>query len=120
MRKLLVLLSVIIICLTFVGCAEITNTTVEVVEAEIIHTYYDESNVRMIWTGKSYLYNTDPADYEITVSYDGLEKTFDDEEFFNECGGLKSEGKKVELNLVTDYYDNGNIRRHLELIEEKN
>ena len=117
MKKLLALLSVVIVCLTFVGCAEITNTTIEVVEAEIIRTYYDESNVRMIWTG--YIYSRDPADYEITVSYEGLEKTFDDEEFFDECGGLDSKGKKVELNLVTDYYDNGNTRRHLELIDEE-
>lgn len=119
MKKLLALLSVVILCLTFVGCAKITNTTVEMVKAEITDTYYDESRVRLIWTGKSYVCSRDPANYEITVSYDGLEKTFDDEEFFNECGGLGSKGKKVELNLITDYYDNGNIRRHLELIDEK-
>lgn len=90
------------------GCANIqpekqlvtaTVTDKEYVESHTDYGYYYDS-----WKGKfRWKFKTFPAEYNITIEYEGISKTYDRRSLFDEY----EIGDEIEMEL-TSYYDENN------------
>ena len=109
MKKIFTLLLTLLLCVSFVGCAEVVNTETEVVTATIADA--DRDPVRLI--GRV----THPADYDILLKYEDIEEWVDvSSSTYSEYKELI--GTTIEVNLITTYYDDGTQQQWLEFIEE--
>lgn len=115
MKKILCILLLILLTLPLVGCAEIIDTKTEVVEATIIDVDYDPMWFQPVKVGKVNSMITHPADYDICLKYENIEQWID-------VSSAKYDVYKellnttIEVNLITDYYDDNTIKQRLELI----
>ena len=108
-NRLLCVLVLMIFAFSLCGCAKIVDTKTEIVEATIVDIDRDPT----ICTGKV----TIPADYDICLQYADIEIWVDISK--SEYNRYKdSVGTTMEVKLITTYYDDGTIKRSLDLIEE--
>lgn len=108
MKKVLCMLFIVIFIFTLGGCAKIINTEIEVVEATIIDVDRDP----MMKIGSTFR----PADYDILIKYNDVETWIDvSRREYNEY--KKIIGTTIEVNLVTNYYEDNTIKQYLKLIQ---
>ena len=109
MRKTLIaiLLATTLLCLS--GCAELISE--EVIEVEAVITEVDRDPARLI--GKVMR----PADYDIYFEYDGVSGSLDISRATYNVYKDKV-GETIKCNLFIRTYDDGTIRRILEVKEE--
>lgn len=109
-KKFINILGVLLVSIsTLTGCTKCINKKTETVKATITNEYYkpEESHITFI-AGKPQLY-TDYAEYEITVSYDGVEYSLTDSDTYKKYHGRI--GETVQATLITKTYDNGKVKK---------
>jgi len=106
-KKITSLLLPSILLLSCVGCAECISTEYTEVPVTVVNEYHRASWVRRVWTGKSFAMITHPAQYEITVDYDGIEYTFNSKELYDKYKDKIGQTVTGELEIKT--YDDGTV-----------
>jgi hypothetical protein len=106
-KRIISLLLSSVLLLSCVGCAECISTEYTEVSVTIVNEYHCASRVRRVWTGKSFAMTTYPAQYKITVDYDGIEYTFDDKELYDKYKDKIGQTATGELEIKT--YDDGTV-----------
>lgn len=117
MKKLLILILTIALLLPYlVSCAELINTETQEVDAIVTDVYYKKKWVQMIYSGKTMIPIVHRAQYQVTLTYENITLTVDNEEFYNTY--KDSIGTTVKCDLITEYYDDGSIYRTLKRKEQ--
>ena len=106
---LLILIAVIV---SLTGCAKLTDTREEVVEATIVDTYHKGAWVHVMVIGKSIIPVSHPAKYEVTLKYNEIQTTIDNSDLYSICHGKN--GTTIQCNLITKSYDDGSVKQFLE------
>jgi hypothetical protein len=108
-KKLACILISILIIFSLVGCASVVSTKTEMVEVVIVDIDKDP----MICTGKVVI----PADYDILLKHSDLEVWVDisrsEYDIYKDLVGTT-----MTAELITTEYDDGTIKRQLELLED--
>ncbi len=99
----------IVMCIFITGCQSIDKKEEIEVTATVTAVQYKHSYITYIpmYTGKFFTNITQfhPEQYLVTVAYDDLSKTFDDETLYKKV----KKGDKVELILYNGYDKEGNL-----------
>lgn len=116
MKKIvsITLIAVLLICCT--GCSELINIETKEVDAVIADVYYKSAWVQPISTGKTMIMVTHPAQYKVTFEYEDVTLTVNNKKLYDFC--KDNIGATVKCNLIIGYYDDGTVRKTLELKEE--
>lgn len=83
MKRILTTLLIVGIILSLVGCRKLINTEYKTVEVTITDKYYRSMWLQPITTGKVTTFITHPAVHNITVKYNDIEYTIDDDDTYN-------------------------------------
>ena len=113
MRKIgIVAASLLIGLSTLTGCTKCIKETTEPVKVKIVNEYYDPGTIRVAGysDGRPIMKNK-PAEYEITVEYDGVDYSFNSESVYRKYHGRI--GQTVSAVLVTKTYDDGEVRQYI-------
>ena len=104
---------IIIVCLviSLVGCAKLVSTEYENIEVNIVDTHYNGAWVQPISAGKVTTYVTHPAEYEVTVEYNGVSYTIDDENTYNRYKDKIGQTTIGTLEIRT--YDNNEVKYNI-------
>lgn len=104
---------VVIICLVFllVGCAKVVNTEYESVEVNIVDIHHRAMWLQPMKAGKVTTFITHPAVYEITVEYNNVEYTIDDQDAYNRYKDKLGQSTIGTLEIRT--YDDGTVRYNI-------
>lgn len=116
MKKIIsiTLIAVLLICCT--GCSELINIETKEVDAVITDVYYKSAWVQPISTGKTMIMVTHPAQYKVTFEYEDVSLTVNNKKLYDFC--KDNIGATAKCNLIIGYYDDGTVRKTLELKEE--
>lgn len=104
---------VVIICLVFllVGCAKVVNTEYESVEVNIVDIHHRAMWLQPMKAGKVTTFITHPAVYEITVEYNNVEYTIDDQDIYDRYKDKIGQTAIGTLEIRT--YDDGTVRYNI-------
>ena len=106
-----IILTFLLIALTMfslVGCAECINTEYENVEVNIVDEYYQAMWLQQVVAGKVTTIITHPAQYNITVEYNGIEYTISDSDTYNRYKDKVGQTAVGTLEIRT--YDDGSVK----------
>ena len=102
--KRFILIVVMIMCATLTGCEEIKKEEIINVDATVIDTQYQAMYTVFIpiFNGKSIIVipQVHPAEYNVTISYEDVSKTFNDKNLFMSV----KDGDTIKMELHK-YYD---------------
>lgn len=115
-KKLLIFLSLLMLSISLVGCDEIIRTETKEVEVAIVDSYYKDSWLQPLWTGKTFTYIRHSAEYQITVEYSGVEYDFDDEDIYKAYKDKIGQTATGILEII--YYDSGHIYQEVVGLKE--
>ena len=92
------------------GCKTCISSETFKDEAVIVKTVYTPTRIAYVHTGKvtSPIIYPDPASYDVTLSYDGIEHQFDNSSLYNYC--KKHEGESIQVDISIDKFDDGTTR----------
>lgn len=120
MKRISILLLIAILCLILSSCAKVISEESVEVEAIITDTDYDPpyTTTRIIKTGKVMIPQVIqyPADYDIFLEYEGVTLEWDvDEDTFKQYANKI--GNTIKCCLITRTYDDGTIKKELQVIK---
>lgn len=118
MKKIISIALIALTLFCFTGCAELINTETQEVDATITDVYFKSAWVQLIPTGKTMVTVTHPAQYKVTFEYEGVTLTVNNKKIYDFC--KENIDCTVKCNLIIEYYDDGTVRKTLELKEEPN
>lgn len=109
------LITIIVILLT--GCAECISTTESSVQVKVVDSYYKPAYNTVIINPALHIMTpvSYPAEYRITVEYDGFEYDIEKESAYKKYH--KKIGEYVNATLETSKYDNGTVRYDITALE---
>ena len=96
--------------LTLVGCVKCISTETSTVQVKVVDKYHRESYMTMSYNHatKTMIPRSHPADYGITVEYDGAEYSISGSDTYRKYS--TKIGEYVNGTLETKRYDDGTIR----------
>ena len=108
-----ILLTVLFMGLVLTGCAECISTETSTVNVKVIEQYHkdDDTNVYYNVSLKQTMVIHDAAINRITVEYDGVQYSFDDQATYDKY--YDKAGKYVKGTLETRKYDDGTIKQRI-------
>ena len=115
MKKIISMALIAVILLCFVGCAKLINTETQEVDATVTDVHYRCAWTQMVWSGKVMIPIIHPAEYKVTFTYQNVTLTVNDKNLYDSY--KDNIGTIVKCDLITKYYDNGNIHLALKLKE---
>lgn len=95
------------------SCAKLTEMEFKTVKATIVAAEQTPLMMMPVQSGKTVTYTTFPARYEITIKYDDISTTINDEDLYNQY--KNSVGDVVECELITEHFDDGTISHELKI-----
>jgi hypothetical protein len=105
MQSAAVLIIVIMLISSLVGCAKIVDVKEEKVQVQIVDSYYKPQWTQFVPIGKTFTTIVHPAQYKITVRYGDYEYDITDRKTYN---WFKSKiGEYADAILTIKTYDNG-------------
>lgn len=107
-RVAIIIAALLIVVSSLTACAKVISTKEEVVQVKIVDEYYKAAWSQPVMIGKvmSAIYH--PAQYIITVEYNGVNYDINDREAY---GLYKSSiGEYTEGLLITTTYDDGTVK----------
>lgn len=122
MKKVLAILLLVIVCLSFAACSNRTpvETSEELVYAIVTDEYHRNSWTQMISHKAGSVMTmtpiSHPAQYKITVKHKEFEKTFNDRVFYEE--NHDRIGETVAIKLVCIKYNDGSEKTYLALLSD--
>lgn len=108
MKRFVSILSILIIMLSMVGCAELINTEHETVNVEVIDSYYSDEWMQPIWSGKSMIIIPHDAEYQIYVTYNDVRYMLNDPDTYYVYKDRIGEIVPATLEIRT--YDDGTVK----------
>ena len=104
---------IIILCLvvSLVGCAKLVNTEYENVEVNVVDTHHSAMWLQPIIVGKATTLVTHPAEYKVTVEYNGTHYIIDDENTYNRYRDKIGQTTTGTLEIRT--YDNNKVKYNI-------
>ena len=112
-RKIIFVLTFLVFTVIFLtSCTKLTREEYIDVEAVITDTYYKPPYTTYVMCGKVPMVTTHPAEYRVTVKYDGAEYNINGSKFYKE--NKDKVGKSVKVVLHKKYYDDGSVKQDIE------
>lgn len=108
-------LLVFLLVFSLTSCASLISTETQKVDVLITYEDYSGAWLQPVWTGKMFTYIFHPAQYEITVKYDGIEYTLDNETYYNAYKDRVGDTVTGTFEIKT--YDNGTIKYDIIALE---
>ena len=115
MKKIFCLMLAILLIFSLTGCANLISTETKKVDVLITYEDYSGAWLQPVWTGKMFTYIHHPAQYEITVKYDGIEYTLDNETYYNAYNNRVGDTITGTLEIKT--YDDGTVKYDIIALE---
>lgn len=107
-KTLTILLAMLIVTFSLVGCAKCISTETSTVQVKITDKYHRAMYITPVFNGKTTTMITHPAVYRITVEYDGVEYDISGSDTYNKYS-VKI-GEYTNGTLQTKKYDDGSVR----------
>ena len=121
MKRFIIMLLTIIMCVVVTGCRTIVIREKEEVSAIVTEMQYKSSYITFIsmynaaTKTTTLIPQTHPAKYLVTIAYGGISETFNDKNLYESV----KEGENIQMLLCKDYdEDNVLINQTLQLPEE--
>ena len=113
MRKIgIVAASLLIGLSTLTGCTKCIKKTTEPVKVKIVNEYYNPGQIKVAgYSDGRPIIKNEPAEYEITVEYDGVDYSFHSESVYRKYHGRV--GEMIQGTLVTREYDDGTSKSRI-------
>jgi hypothetical protein len=111
MIKKLYLIIIVCLVISLVGCAKLVSTEYKNVEVCVVDTHYSGAWVQPIRAGKVTTYVTHPAEYEVTIEYNGTHYIIDDENTYNKYKDKVGQTTIGTLEIRT--YDNNTVKYNI-------
>lgn len=112
MKKVLaVLLLILILAFSLVGCSKCIGTETSTVQVRITDEYHRAMYITSGFNGKTTTMITHPAVYRITVEYNGVEYDISGSDTYNKYSDKI--GEYTNGTLQTKKYDNGTVRYNI-------
>ena len=111
MRKLLTIIITFCILISLAGCAKVINVEYQEVEVKVVDEYYREMYEQPMYAGRVITKVTYPAEYRITVEYEGVQYKFKDKETYYKYKDKL--GQNVTGTLEIRLYDDGSMRHNI-------
>jgi hypothetical protein len=108
MKKILSIMMIICLVSSLVGCAKLVNTEYENVEVCVVDICHRGMWLQPVRAGKVTTFITHPDEYEVTVEYNGVSYTIDDEDTYNRYKGKIGQTAIGTLEIRT--YDDGTVK----------
>lgn len=115
MRKILYLALITLLVFSLTGCTNLISTETQKVDVLITYEDYSGAWLQPMWTGKMFTYIAHPAQYEITVKYDGIEYTLDNETYYDAYNNRIGDTITGTLEIKT--YDDGTVKYDIIALE---
>lgn len=116
MKKILIiLLSMLILTFSLVGCAKCISTETSTVQVQITDEYHRAMYITPVFNGKTTTMITHPAVYRITVEYNGVEYDISGSDTYNKYSDKI--GEYTNGTLQTKKYDEGTVRYNIVELE---
>lgn len=107
-KTLTILLAMLILTFSLVGCAKCISTETSIVQVQITDEYHRAMYITPVFNGKTTTMITHPAVYRITVEYDGVEYDISGSDTYNKYSDKI--GEYTNGTLQTKKYDDGSVR----------
>lgn len=107
-KNILIFLLVVAMMISLVGCAECISTEYETVEVTIIDEYYYPEWIQPVICGETTSLIVHPAEYRITVEYNGVEYIFNDSDTYDRYEDKV--GQTATGTLEIRSYDDGTVK----------
>lgn len=114
-KRILGFLFVLILLFGLIGCAKCINTEYKNVEVTVVDKYYRGAWIQLIFTGKTTMMIPHPAEYRITVEYNGIEYTISGIDTYNKYKDKIGQTAIGILEIQT--YDDGSIEYDITSLE---
>lgn len=108
MKKILSIVIIICLALSLAGCANLVNTEYENVEVCVVDICHRAMWLQPVRAGKVTTFITHPAEYEVTVEYNNVNYTIDDEDTYNRYKDKIGQTTTGTLEIRT--YDDGSVK----------
>ena len=115
LKRLFALILLLVLLLTITGCAKLISTETEKVDVLITETNYQHAWSQPVIVNKVITLIHHPAQYEVTVKYDGIEYTLDDETYYKAYKDRVGETITGTLEIQT--YDDSTIKKKIVALE---
>jgi hypothetical protein len=104
---------IIILCLviSLVGCTKLISTEYKNVEVNVVDIHHSAMWLQPIKAGKATTFITHPAEYDVTVEYNGVSYTIDDEDTYNRYKDKVGQTTIGTLEIRT--YDNNTVKHNI-------
>lgn len=106
MKKILILSVFILLLLT--GCASVISIEYENVEVVVVDTEHTAMWLQPVKCGDMTTFITHPARYKITVEYNGVKYTLDDEDTYKKY--KNKIGQTVNGTMEVKTFDDGTVK----------
>ena len=107
-KTILMFLLIAATIFSLVGCAECMSTEYENVEVNIVDEYYRAMWLQPVVAGKVTTIITHPAQYNITVEYNGIEYSINDSYTYKKYEDKVGQTAIGTLEICT--YDDGSVK----------
>lgn len=108
-KKVAIIIAALLIAVSsLTACAKVISAKEEVVQVKIVDEYHRAAWVQPFRAGKITSFIRHPAQYVITVEYNGVNYDINDREAYNLYS--TSIGEYAEGFLITTTYDDGTVK----------
>lgn len=114
-NRIFAVLLIAVLVFVLVGCAKCVSTEYENVEVTIVDKHHSAMWLQPMIVGKVTTFITHPAVWEITVEYNGVEYTIEDEDTYNKYEDKIGQTTIGELEIKT--YDDGTVEYDIVSLE---
>ena len=114
-RKNIIIMTIVCLMFSLVGCAKLVSTECENVEVNIVDEYHRGMYVTPVFNGKTTTMITHPAVYRITVEYNGVEYTISGSDIYNKY--KEKVGQIAIGTLQIRTYDDGTVKYDITALE---
>lgn len=100
--KRIILVLTIILCIFLTGCEKVVEEETIKVTAIVVDKDYQYTFTTFYYVGKTMVPQVHPERFDVTLKYENIVQTFDDEALYNRV----SEGDKIKIFLRNGYNEN--------------
>ena len=103
--KRTILVLTLILCIFLTGCEKVVEEETVKIVATVVEKNHKKTFITFYTVGKTTVPQVHPEEFEVTLEYEDVIQTFDDEALYNRV----SEGDKVRIFLYNGYNEDHEI-----------
>lgn len=112
LRFAALLILLIAVAVSLIGCAKVIDTQTETVEATIVETRLTPGYYTTMIVGKTQILQWHPPIYRTTLKYNDITENIYESELYSIAHGFN--GDTIQCSLITETYDDGTVNQYLE------